>query len=271
MITKIDIKNFKDSLKTSIIEIDVESAYRQIFTKQYQNAIYESIERSDGYLHYKNQLNIDVNNLRVLFEFKFDRDFNNKYHRAEVLLQALFYIKKFKNKGEFLPTVIICADKNEIFTYYAPQIYELLDERIDWSVGASNAPSKYPKLVQKIVDNYDVKIPVYNVFDKSFSFDELFETIDNYTNNSGKYNKIKVDELNLSIAYNRFENVVLSNKYKNDKFTTHQKVAIFISSLLKGDTYLHPNKPNILIYEKNEYKIDGANYRAFFEAYYNTN
>ena len=98
---------------------------------------------------------IDHYTERVLFEFKYDRNFKSPENVARVLAQVMYYARMLKFGAGLtkypLPPVICVVDKNEAFfaeTKEYAKFYAAKGERYDWD----RAPSTpCPKLVEDVL------------------------------------------------------------------------------------------------------------------------
>jgi len=84
----------------------------------------------DGYAEWKNT--------RFLLEAKLDENLKSRRDACNVLAQAVFYIRRFMDAGQALPTVVMIADKNECFIVAATALEKHAQMQIDWN----SAPSK---------------------------------------------------------------------------------------------------------------------------------
>ena len=99
---------------------------------------------------------IDHYTERVLFEFKYDRNFKSPENAARVLAQVMYYARLLKYGAGLtrypLPPVICVVDKNEAFfaeTKDFAKFYAAKGDRYDWD----RAPSTpCPKLVADVLD-----------------------------------------------------------------------------------------------------------------------
>lgn len=94
------------STVTAILnEKDVENYYRQVLTKKFGDMVFNSPFGCDGYGESKKH------KTRVLCEFKDDLDLSTKASQIKVLVQAIYYIKKFEVSGKVLPSTIFVRQK----------------------------------------------------------------------------------------------------------------------------------------------------------------
>lgn len=145
-----NFEQFKQRLADAKTEETVKAVYAKYFSIQYDTA-----DRHDLYTP------------MVLFEFKYDKNFENIKALATILAQTLYYVRRLKygdaEKG--VPYFLCLADKNEAaitetnlwMSYYSNDAY-------DWE----RAPSKPdPKLVDHLVKEPNInKLAVYKVAKK---------------------------------------------------------------------------------------------------------
>src|SRR5690554_2847005 len=101
--------SLKSKLEKSLNEKDVENSYRAELDK-IENASITSPYNVDGLLVTKD--------IRSLLEFKYEESLKNKLSQCNVLIQCLYYLKKFENSGDKLPTTIFVGDINECFAIH---------------------------------------------------------------------------------------------------------------------------------------------------------
>jgi len=116
---------------------------------------------------------IDHYTERVLFEFKYDRNFRNPENVARVLAQVMYYARMLKFGAGLtkypLPPYICVVDKNEAFfaeTKDYAKFYAAKGDRYDWD----RAPSTpCPKLVEDMLSSFVLKGNNINNFEKQLS------------------------------------------------------------------------------------------------------
>lgn len=248
----------KQKLLTAAVEKDVENIYRECFSSHYGT---ENIEISspfgcDGYLTKKNsELFIDlpedgyrknsIGRLKVLFEFKYDNDFDDAMERAKVILQCIFYIKQFELNGKDIeaPNIIFIGDINEMFVLHYNSIQKYLGQNLDWNVAPSKAANKYPNIVLDIVTDADITPYVVGVSDDGF--DDVVEYIEKLNENTRPH--IRITQHNLERIYFDFAKNILG-KHENVRLKSEAIVGIFIGCITNPeDYYLHPKKKNTLV------------------------
>lgn len=273
-ITANDNKEFLRSLKNAKDESDIEYAYKRIFQKRYidstQNATMNRPFGSDGYLHSGDMVLV----LRMLMEFKKEVNLTSLSSRARIILQIVYYLKKFEQEGTELPNVIFSGDEDEMFIVYAPVLYGYLKEDYDWSIAPSDAPFKNVELLEKLNNDPNLSSFVFNVNTPKFNVNEVLDAIDSLVLNDGKMYKIKVNEANVRVVFDEFIRMIFSNDRKvrlglNPEKDPQLLVSIFILSILgEKELYPVPTKKNTLhLPDGNEIKIDTIAFSAFFSRY----
>lgn len=207
-------------------EKDVENGYRHLFLKKFPNMEITSPFGCDGY-------GVDtkkINTYRVLMEFKYDVRLTNKLDRVKVIAQMIFYIKKFENKGEKLPTIIFVGDKNECFVLHVNNILDYLDMNIDWSVAPSSA-YKNTELITKLLNDSNINTFIFNINDLEDCLDKIKDMGKNIQR------KVRVHDKNIVNVFQYFEKGVLGK----NKLTTNERANLFVQLLVNDkDNYLHP-------------------------------
>lgn len=246
---------FYEEIRYAKIEREVEDVYNKgielYFTKG-TNIQIEHPHACDGCLE-KDLF------LKLLIEYKYDEELQNDVSRAKVLVQVLYYLRKFEENGEKLPNVIMVGDINEVFVIHSNDLLDYLDENVDWSIAPSNAHEKNPDLVMKIAKNENIKPFVFAV-DNKFSFKDVADKIINLA--QGIKRRVRVTEHNISTIFDYFVSKVLKD---SSKIPPNDLVGIFISSIIdKENNYKHPNNPNILVANGKHIQINGKIYDSFF-------
>lgn len=251
--------DFYKKLETSTNEKDVENNYREFFNSQLKNkCVITSPYNTDGHLKYKDkEQGVDLN---VLFEFKYDVDFTNRIDRARVVIQALYYLKKFEDAGEFLlPTTLFIGDKNECFYFHTNKVLKYLGYDLDWKIAPSEAGFKNPDLLKDMVGNKDLELVYIINIDKDFKFMNILKEINKITMDVKA--KFRITHQNVPIILNSFLSKVLDDK----KLEVNEKVNLFIQSLVDRDNnYQHPKKQNVFVTKGfGNIKIKGSGYNSF--------
>lgn len=252
------MSDFYLKLNTALNEKDVENIYRHEISKQFNKEI-TSPYNTDGYLDVSLNVSEVRRRLTLLMEFKYDEDFLNHINVAKVLIQSLYYLKRFEEDGERLPNIILIGDKNEVFVLHTNYLIDYLDEDIDWSLAPSSASQHNPELVMKIHQDPEVT-PFIHVINEEFDFNNVIKEIKRYATNVDR--KVRITDKNISIIYNYFLTRVIKDY---QKYTPNELVSIFISLMLDKGEYLHPKKSNVIVLEDKELHVDEKNYKAFFK------
>lgn len=224
--------NLKERLKKSINEKDVENIYRSELDKIESSTI-TSPYGVDGLL--------DSKKIRTLLEFKYEDNFKNKLSQSNVLIQCLYYLKKFENNGDKLPSTIFVGDINECFIIHSNSIVKYLSWDIDWKIAPSEAYKKNPDLIKAIINDENILPFVYDI-DDNFSFKTVIDKINDFSNNIVR--KIRITKHNLVPIFNYFD----SNMLEKVNLTTNEKANLFIQTIINpSENYLHPKRKNVLI------------------------
>ncbi len=134
--SNIDLNKFLYTVKKGKTEEDIKHAYAKFF-----DISYDTSDRHDLYTP------------RVLFEFKFDKNFTNLKIRSQIIAQTLYYVRRLKFEGHIdkpIPPILCLADQNEAIlteTSLWKDFYDDIDEKYDWDL-APSTPDK--NLVQVI-------------------------------------------------------------------------------------------------------------------------
>lgn len=253
---------FKDMDKART-EKDVEFIY-QSGLEEYFNVKVEHPFSCDGYLE------CDLENeegkktkLMLITEYKLDKDFMSKLDRSKVLIQVLYYLKKFESNGRDLPNVILVGDKNEVFVMHSNALKPYLDRDINWGIAPSNAAEKNMDLVRDIKNDEAIN-PFIHTINKDFNFINVCDEIRRLT--FDVKSDIRITDVNMSKAFDYFCSNVLKDK---KKLNANEIVHIFMDLMLNPrDAYLHPKKKNILVLSDNtEVSVNRDVFESFFNHY----
>lgn len=253
---------FKDIDKATT-EKDVEYVYQRGL-QEYFNVKVEHPFSCDGYLECVLE-NDDgkKTKLMLITEYKLDKDFMSKIDRGKVLIQVLYYLKKFESNGRALPNVILVGDKNEVFVMHTNDISEYLDSGVDWNIAPSEAPDRNRDLLISIRGNDEINPFVYQI-DSSFNFRSVCDKIKDLSFNVKRH--VRVNENNMSTVFDYFSNNVLKDK---SKISANEIVHIFMDLMLNPmDAYLHPKKKTTLVLSNGtEVAVNRDSYGSFFNHY----
>ena len=248
---------FFDKIKEAKIERTVEDVYNEGINLYFPTD--KGIEypfACDGFVDTKTD-NDKV--LKLIIEYKFNEMMSNTVSRAKVLVQVIYYIKKFEQNGMILPNVCMVGDKDECFVMHTNELLKYLDENVDWSISPSNAATANPDLVLKISQDANINPFIFEI-DENFNFKLVAEKIKDLAENIQRY--VRVTEHNLSKIFDYFCKNVLKGK---TKLSGHDMVEIFMGVIGdKMNYFQHPSNPNILVCKGRNVNMDGNAFKSFF-------
>jgi len=223
--------SLKSRLEKSINEKDVENVYRAELATIEKSSI-TSPFGCDGLLEAKS--------IRALLEFKYEEALKNKLSQCNILIQCLYYLKKFENAGEKLPSTIFVGDINECFAIHTNPIVKYLSHEIDWKIAPSEAHKKNPQLIQAMVNDIDILPFVYDV-DNRFDISTIIEKITDLSANVIR--KVRITKHNIVTIFDYFDKNVISKT----QLSTNEKANLFIQIVINpNENYIHPKRKNIL-------------------------
>lgn len=248
---------FFDKIKEAKIERTVEDVYNEGINLYFPTD--KGIEypfACDGFVDTKTD-NDKV--LKLIIEYKFNEMMFNTVSRAKILVQVIYYIKKFEQNGMILPNVCMVGDKDECFVMHTNELLKYLDENVDWSISPSNAATANPDLVLKISQDANINPFIFEI-DENFNFKLVAEKIKDLAENIQRY--VRVTEHNLSKIFDYFCKNVLKRK---TKLSGHDMVEIFMGVIGdKMNYFQHPSNPNILVCKDRNVNMDGNAFKSFF-------
>lgn len=242
-----------NSLTKANVEKDVENSYRnEILINTSKEAAITSPYNSDGLLVAKN--------VRTLLEFKYDDNLKSKLSQCNILAQCLFYIKKFEEAGDKLPTTIFVGDKNECFALHSNSIVKYLNKDIDWKTAPSSAGKNNPDLVKAMVEDIDILPFIFDV-DEAFDIKQALLKIKDLSDNIIR--KVRLTKHNIVSIFDYFDKNVLTDI----NLTTNEKANLFIQLIINpGSNYLHPKKKHVLTTESfGDIKVNSEQFKSFFQ------
>lgn len=243
-------------LQLTTIEREVEDVYNDGISLFFADCPIQHPFNCDGFIE-------EGLMLRLLIEYKLDELLSNSVARAKILVQVLFYMKRFEEGGLALPNVIMVGDKNECFVIHSNDIVNYLDEDIDWSTAPSLAAEANARLVAKISGNPEINPYIFRI-EPGFDIRHIIDRIRDLSVNVKRY--VRVTEHNIAEIFDNFSSSVLKDP---SHLSPHELVSVFLGILLEPlDYYQHPSNPNLLVAGGNRIPIWGDVYRAFFD-YYN--
>lgn len=251
---------FYNEIKDANVEKEVEIVYKKGIEIYFKNTQIKHPFGCDGYITYKLDDNGKTKELMLIMEFKHNENLDSTVNRSKIIVQVLFYLKKFENQGEKIPNVILIGDKNNTFVMHTNEIQKYLDEEIDWSIAPSEAYTKNIELVTKIAQDKSIN-PFIFAINESFSFKDVVEKIKDLTLNIQR--TVRITEYNILKIYDTFINKVVKNPSKID---ANKLVYIFMDLMINpNESYKHPTKRNTLVLsDKKEIEIKGDAFDSFF-------
>lgn len=242
----------KKLLQVAKNEKDVENAYRAEFLRLLKIANITSPYGVDGLLEF--------NTVRSLLEFKYKEDLKHKLTQCGILIQALYYLKKFEDAGQKLPNVIFVGDVNECFAIHTNAIIKYLSHQIDWTIAPSGANKQNPELIKAMVDDIDILPFVFDVKD-DFNLKTVVEKIKDFNDNVVRL--VRVTEHNIEAIFAYF----LENVLVKSHLSANEQANLFVNILINpSDNYLHPQKKNILVTKSfGEIPVNSTQFQSFFK------
>lgn len=245
----------KKLLNLAVNEKDVENAYRAELLKTLKDSEISSPFGVDGLLTSKK------NGLKTLLEFKHERNLKDKLAQSSVLIQCLYYIKKFEDSGLVPPNTIFVGDKNECFVLHTNSIVKYLSSPIDWKIAPSDAAKKNFELVQEMANDEQINPFIFEI-DESFNIESVIEKTKEFA--SGTVRKVRITEHNISTIFNYFLKNILNNK---NKLNTNEEANLFIQIIINpNENYIHPKKKNTLITKSfGDVNVNTNTFNSFFK------
>ena len=255
------LKSFKpfDRMKSCKIEREVEDIYNEGISFYFSGADIKHPFECDGFL----STNIGRGNvLKMIIEYKYNEDMKQKSAIAKVLVQVVFYLKRFEDAGMELPNVVMVGDINECFVMHSNDLLKYLDWDVNWKIAPSEAYKKCPEMVLGIVEDESINPYVFWI-DESFDFKYVIAKIHNLCENVKRY--VRITEHNIASIFEYFRDRVI---LKKDALTANELVTVFIGLITNDDSYcLHPRKKNTLITPNGNIPVNGTSFASFFDQY----
>ena len=261
-------KSFFARLKTADHEKLVEAAYHEELRKRFPNCKISTPHNTDGYLEFKFESGKQIYFLKLLIETKFKETFSSDVVRAESLVQAIYYLKKFDDAGGKLPNVVLVGDKEECFVIHANYLDEYLDWNCNWKIAPSDAPRKNVEMVQHIINNKELQRQCYvYVINENFDFDKVSQSIRNLV--VGNKRRIRLNEKNISKIFEYFSMRILKRKASGEPYCDPRKQVELFMHLVQefDDCYPHPKKKSKAVFVGEEVNVDISNLLALKRHY----
>lgn len=255
------LKSFKpfDRMKSCKIEREVEDIYNEGISFYFSGADIKHPFECDGFL----STSIGRGNvLKMIIEYKYNEDMKQKSAIAKVLVQVVFYLKRFEDAGMELPNVVMVGDINECFVMHSNDLLKYLDWDVNWKIAPSEAYKKCPEMVLGIVEDESINPYVFWI-DKDFDFKDVIAKIHNLCENVKRY--VRITEHNIASIFEYFRDRVI---LKKDALTANELVTVFIGLITNDDSYcLHPRKKNTLITPNGNIPVNSTSFASFFNQY----
>lgn len=252
---------FYNKISVAQIEREVEDVYNEGIALYFNNATITHPFACDGLIDTKEQGKL----LKLISEYKYNKDMKNTVARASVIVQVLYYIKKFDQNGLILPNICLVGDINECFVFHTNDIQKYLSYDLDWNIAPSNAHIYNSDLVLEIANDEVINPFIFNI-DENFSFKDVADKIKDLAVNVQRL--VNVTEHNIAVIYEYFCNNVVKDA---KSVQPNDLVSLFINAITDHDAcFLHPKKANVLVCNGKEYAIYSNAYNSFF-SYFNKN
>ena len=259
-------KKFIKALENARVEKDVEKAIERaynnmledFFRRRYERTrqakvLLSSPYRTDGVVRvqFPEALDFDSfkeDNFRVLIETKRFVDFegNPQTAAAKIVAQAIYYLKSFQLNYDLpVPEVIVGGDDRDIFALSSHVVDRYLaSDSYDWSLAPSSAGSKNSLLFNDLLKDKNITSLYVTRVNEHFDAWDFCTIVDELAK-AGEPSKIQVDPHNLDKAFIDFQGRVFGGSTSETKLQT----SLFVRALLgDSEVYLHPNRPNTLMY-----------------------
>ena len=258
---ELSLKSFNpyDKIKTCRIEREVEDVYNEGIAFYFSGTEIKHPFDCDGYISTKVGSG-DL--LKMIIEYKYNEDMKQKTVIAKILVQVVFYLKRFEDAGMELPNVVMVGDINECFVMHSNDLLKYLEWDVNWKTAPSDAFRKCPDMVLAIAEDEQINPYVFWI-DKDFDFKDVVAKIHHLCENVKRY--VRITEHNIASIFEYFRDRVL---LKKDTLTANEAVSVFIGLITNDEAYyIHPKKKNTLITPNGNVPVNGASFASFFNQY----
>ena len=255
------LKPFKSysRMKSCTIEREVEDIYNEGISFYFSNTEIKHPFECDGFI---STIIGNSNLLKMIIEYKYNEDMRQRSAIAKVLVQVVFYLKRFEDAGMELPNVVMVGDINECFVMHSNDLLKYLDWNVNWKIAPSEAYKKCPEMVLGIVEDEFINPYVFWI-DEHFDFKDVIAKIHNLCENVKRY--VRITEHNIASIFEYFRDRVL---LKKDALSANELVTVFIGLITNDEAYyLHPKKKNTLITPNGNIPVNSASFVSFFDQY----
>ena len=258
---ELSLKSFNpyDKIKTCRIEREVEDVYNEGIAFYFSGTEIKHPFDCDGYISTKVGSG-DL--LKMIIEYKYNEDMKQKTVIAKILVQVVFYLKRFEDAGMELPNVVMVGDINECFVMHSNDLLKYLEWDVNWKTAPSDAFRKCPDMVLAIAEDEQINPYVFWI-DKDFDFKDVVAKIHHLCENVKRY--VRITEHNIASIFEYFRDRVL---LKKDTLTANEAVSVFIGLITNDEAYyIHPKKKNTLITPNGNVPVNGTSFASFFDQY----
>ena len=258
---ELSLKSFNpyDKIKTCRIEREVEDVYNEGIAFYFSGTEIKHPFDCDGYISTKVGSG-DL--LKMIIEYKYNEDMKQKTVIAKILVQVVFYLKRFEDAGMELPNVVMVGDINECFVMHSNDLLKYLEWDVNWKTAPSDAFRKCPDMVLAIAEDDQINPYVFWI-DKDFDFKDVVAKIHHLCENVKRY--VRITEHNIASIFEYFRDRVL---LKKDTLTANEAVSVFIGLITNDEAYyIHPKKKNTLITPNGNIPVNGTSFASFFNQY----
>ena len=258
---ELSLKSFNpyDKIKTCRIEREVEDVYNEGIAFYFSGTEIKHPFDCDGYISTKVGSG-DL--LKMIIEYKYNEDMKQKTVIAKILVQVVFYLKRFEDAGMELPNVVMVGDINECFVMHSNDLLKYLEWDVNWKTAPSDAFRKCPDMVLAIAEDDQINPYVFWI-DKDFDFKDVVAKIHHLCENVKRY--VRITEHNIASIFEYFRDRVL---LKKDTLTANEAVSVFIGLITNDEAYyIHPKKKNTLITPNGNVPVNGTSFASFFDQY----
>ena len=258
---ELSLKSFHpyDKIKACRIEREVEDVYNEGIAFYFSGTEIKHPFDCDGYISTKVGSG-DL--LKMIIEYKYNEDMKQKTVIAKILVQVVFYLKRFEDAGMELPNVVMVGDINECFVMHSNDLLKYLEWDVNWKTAPSDAFRKCPDMVLAIAEDEQVNPYVFWI-DKDFDFKDVVAKIHHLCENVKRY--VRITEHNIASIFEYFRDRVL---LKKDTLTANEAVSVFIGLITNDEAYyIHPKKKNTLITPNGNVPVNGTSFVSFFDQY----
>jgi len=247
-----------EGLKLTVKEEDVVHIYRTICKLCMDDVIIQKVGATDGLIKSAKH------DLVGLMEFKYKEDIRDRKTLCKLLIQVVYYLHYFQEKGEKLPKVLLIGDQDECFVMVSSALATYIDMKgVDWTISPSTAFSRNREMLDAMMVDPNIH-PFIFTFDSKFDFTLIVDKLLDL-NKNGPVKLVQITTKNVQRIFEYFVNHVLKQT-----LTTNEQVELFVNLLIDPDTYcLHPKK-NFILNGKSEIKCDRNEFNSFF-SHFNPN